>query len=436
MMPHRPDSAPVGPGETIAGKYRIEHVIGQGGMGVVVAARHLELQQRVAIKFLLAAPDEASVVRFLREARAAAKVNSDHVCRVFDFGRLETDEPYLVMDYLEGEDLVAVLARERPIAPERAVGWILEACDAVASAHALGIVHRDIKPANLFLAKRPNGTQAIKVLDFGISKVLGVTVSDSVAFVGTPLYMSPEQIEGARDIDGRTDIWSLGATLYELLAGTPPFETDSIITLVVKIRETAVDPLDERNPAVPRGLAAVVERCLEKRKEDRYASIADLVTALSPFAPHASRALVARAANRPLALAATTPVDPPFPIARPLPWRPLAIGIAGLAIGGAAVALLQRNVRTAPIVPTPSASASASTAPSGALPPVPSAMTPAVSAAPPAASATATSSMPPRPSRPPVHPNVVAPSSAPMPAVPPTSTGNKGHRDLDRDEPR
>src|SRR3954452_10790259 len=192
---HMISAAPVLPGETLAGKYKVERVLGKGGMGIVVAARHLELDERVAIKFLLGERSSAGVDRFLREARAAAKVKGEHVCRVFDFGRLETGEPYIVMEYLEGPDLARKLASQGPQPVPAVVGWIIEACDALAEAHAIGIVHRDLKPANVFLANRTDGSSCAKILDFGISKLAAETMTSTATVMGSPLYMSPEQME-------------------------------------------------------------------------------------------------------------------------------------------------------------------------------------------------------------------------------------------------
>jgi eukaryotic-like serine/threonine-protein kinase len=292
-------AAPVLPGETLAGKYRVERVLGKGGMGIVMAARHLELDERVAIKFLLGERTDGGVERFLREARAAAKVKGEHVCRVFDFGRLETGEPYIVMEHLEGTDLARKLDREGPQPAEVAVGWIVEACDALAEAHAIGIVHRDLKPANIFLAERTDGSSCAKVLDFGISKLSKAeTMTGTATMMGSPVYMSPEQMESARDVDARSDVWSLGVMLYELIAGKPPFIGESMVQLSVMVRERREEPLELVKPGVPEGLARIVTQCLEKRPEDRFGSVADLAAALGPFAPPEVSALVARLVRR------------------------------------------------------------------------------------------------------------------------------------------
>jgi serine/threonine-protein kinase len=291
--------APVLPGEVLAGKYRVERVLGQGGMGVVVAARHLELDERVAIKFLVGEPPPAAVERFAREARAAAKVKSEHVCRVFDVGKLETGEPYLVMEHLEGEDLGEKIDREGPQTLVDSAGWVIEACDALAEAHALGIVHRDLKPPNVFLAKRADGSRCAKVLDFGISKLPSIgSMTKSAVMMGSPFYMSPEQIESSRDVDARADIWSLGVMLYELLAGSPPFCADSMVQLAVMVRETAYEPVTRRVPSLPSKIDEILARCLAKSPADRYPGVAGLVADLAQFASPDIAPLAMRLARR------------------------------------------------------------------------------------------------------------------------------------------
>jgi serine/threonine-protein kinase len=233
QQPARALSAAPSPGEVIATKYRVERVLGAGGMGVVVAAHHLQLETRVAIKFLLPGTlkDADAVARFAREARAAAKITNEHVARVFDVGALETGAPYIVMEFLDGVDLATRLRSQGPLDIEEAVEFLLQICEALAEAHALGIVHRDLKPANLFCFRRPDGLPWIKILDFGISKTLHTegfsaqaAFTQSAAIMGSPRYMSPEQMQSARNVDARSDIWALGIVLYELLAGRPPFK--------------------------------------------------------------------------------------------------------------------------------------------------------------------------------------------------------------------
>ena len=227
-------ASPVREGDLLAGKYRVDRVLGSGGMGIVVAARHEQLGQFVALKFLReqALGNPEAVARFLREARACVKLRSDHAAKVLDVGTLETGAPYMVMEYLEGADLGAVLAKYGPLPVETAALYVVQACEAIAAAHAAGIVHRDLKPQNLFLARTVGGASRIKVLDFGVSKVIaglemaGVTQTGSM--LGSPLYMSPEQMRSSRDVDARADVWALGVVLFELLTQRWPFEAESI----------------------------------------------------------------------------------------------------------------------------------------------------------------------------------------------------------------
>lgn len=303
-------TSPILPGEVLAQKYRVERMLGQGGMGVVVSARHVELGHQVAIKFLVSDGPKNSTERFLREARAAALVKSEHVCRVFDVGRLDSGEPYIVMEYLEGWDLAEMLASDGPPPIETVARWIIEACDALASAHSQGVVHRDLKPANLFLQQGVDGATAIKVVDFGISKVASPDkLTRTAVMMGTPIYMSPEQLESARDVDFRSDIWSLGVVLYELLTGSPPFNGESLVQLAVQVREKPHPAPSSRRPEVPPALEQVVDKCLSKRAEDRYESVNHMVADLAPFAPPEATALVAKMTRR-LALRGSNPHVP------------------------------------------------------------------------------------------------------------------------------
>nr|HMR07207.1 serine/threonine-protein kinase [Polyangiaceae bacterium] len=218
----------VNQGDILAGKFRVEKLLGSGGMGMVVAAHHLQLDEPVAIKFLLpeALTNAAAVGRFAREARAATKIKSEHVVRIIDIGSFDSGEPYIVMEYLNGQDLSQLLAARGPLPPDEVAEYILQACEAIVEAHVLGIVHRDLKPANLFVAARMDGTPLVKVLDFGISKVStgpDLSLTETSALMGSPLYMSPEQMASAKSVDARTDIWALGVILYELVTGKPPF---------------------------------------------------------------------------------------------------------------------------------------------------------------------------------------------------------------------
>jgi eukaryotic-like serine/threonine-protein kinase len=288
-------------GEVLAGKYRVEQVLGQGGMGVVVAAMHLQLGQLVALKFLLPhmCQHAEAVVRFSREARAAVQIQSEHVARVTDVGTLESGAPYMVMEYLKGSDLGDVLRLRGPLPIAEAVGFLLQACEAIAEAHALGIVHRDLKPANMFLTQRRDGSPLVKVLDFGISKALqetsgGVSVTHTSAIMGSPLYMSPEQVRSSKTVDARSDVWALGVILQELLTGAPTYEAETASALMAMIAADPPTPLRQRRPDAPVPLEAAVLRCLEKDRERRTQNVAEFARAIAPFAAPEARASVER----------------------------------------------------------------------------------------------------------------------------------------------
>ena len=290
--------AGVAVGDVIAGKYRVERVLGQGGMGMVVAATHIDLDQLVAIKFLLpaAAANASAVERFAREARASAKLRSDNVVHVTDVGTFDSGEPFIVMEYLEGQDLGQVLREGGALAIDDAVDYVLQACAALAEAHAAGIIHRDLKPANLFLATRQDTVSVVKVVDFGISKVTAAIPTGKLTstqdLMGSPLYMSPEQLAVSHDIDGRSDIWSLGVILYELIAGHLPFRDEGLPQLCTAVLVRPAPPI-ERTDLAP-GLAAIISRCLEKEAAARYAAVGEFAAALAEFAPARSGPTLAR----------------------------------------------------------------------------------------------------------------------------------------------
>jgi serine/threonine-protein kinase len=280
-------------GTIIAAKYRVEKTLGAGGMGVVVAALHMQLGQRVAIKFMRgeAAHDENAVGRFVREARAAAALANEHVTRVLDVGTLENGAPYMVMEYLAGVDLGEVLHRDGPLSIPLTVETVLQACEALAEAHARGIVHRDLKPANLFATARPDGSRLIKVLDFGISKAIdfarpesGNSLTASGLVIGSPGYMSPEQVRSSKEVDARTDVWALGVILYELLTGVSPFLGETMGDTLARIVAEDPAPLAQKRPDVPPALAATVAQCLARKVDARVQSVAELAQRLLPFA--------------------------------------------------------------------------------------------------------------------------------------------------------
>jgi serine/threonine protein kinase len=298
-VPHDAQS-PVAPGDMLAGKYRVEKVLGVGGMGVVVAAEHVQLNQRVALKFVLpgALQSEAAVERFLREARAAVRLKSEHVAKVQDVGTLETGAPYMVMEYLEGADLSKVLEDRGPLPIEDACDYVVQACEAVAEAHSLGIIHRDLKPQNLFLTQAVGGAPLVKVLDFGVSKIDAGPdsrqLTQTSTVMGSPLYMAPEQMRSARNADARSDIWALGVVLYELLTGKVPFDAESMPELCLKVVSDPVPSMRETRADIPEALDLVVRTCLEKKPDNRYADPAELSAALAPFAPETARETIER----------------------------------------------------------------------------------------------------------------------------------------------
>ncbi|WP_437808833.1 protein kinase domain-containing protein [Sorangium sp. So ce1078] len=297
QQPAAPSGVPV-PGDVLAGKYRIERVLGAGGMGVVLAAWHLVLERRVAVKFLLpeaaALPDAGA--RFLREARAAAALDGQHIARVIDVGTLDSGAAYMVLEYLTGDDLGHVLQTRGPLPLVEAADYLLQACEALAEAHARGIIHRDLKPKNLFLTRRPDGTPLLKVLDFGLSKF--IATGDSVKeasltatglIMGSIHYMSPEQIRSLKFADVRTDIWALGVILYRMLTGRHPFEGDSITAVTAAIMMDTPTSVMTLRPDVPPAVTALVGRCLVKDPNARVQSVTEIARVLAPFGTHRAR---------------------------------------------------------------------------------------------------------------------------------------------------
>jgi len=297
-------SMPFKPGEIVGGKYEIIELIGEGGVGFVVAANHVELGDKVALKFLRPEMLENTEIvgRFAREATAAVKIKSEHVARVFDVGQLHDGSPFIVMEFLDGRDLYNVIIHDGPQPIRCAVDYVLQACEALADAHLCGIVHRDIKPENLFLIQRSHGIDLIKVLDFGISKVAltGSAIETQGPLIrtmlpmGSPVYMSPEQIRASKNVDSRTDIWSMGCVLHELLTGIAAFDAPTLTQLSATILENDPVPPSQGNSGIPAALDAVVARCLEKDPNRRFQNVAELALALYPFAASRSRISVER----------------------------------------------------------------------------------------------------------------------------------------------
>jgi len=279
-------------GSTVLGKYRVERVIGQGGMGVVLAARNIQLDELVAFKFLSAkvATDGPTVDRFLREARASLKIKNEHVVRVLDASPGDaTSPPYILMEYLEGIDLAALLQQRGPLPITDAVDYVLQACEAISEAHVIGIVHRDLKPANLLLTQRGDGMPLVKVLDFGISKALmdetsNPNLTDTQAVFGSPTYMSPEQVRSSKRVDHRTDVWAMAVVLYELLTGRTPFICDNVSGLLAAIIADSAPHPGQFRPDLPPELAQTLMAALQKDREQRTQTIPDFAARLRPFA--------------------------------------------------------------------------------------------------------------------------------------------------------
>jgi serine/threonine-protein kinase len=372
-------------GSVIAGKYRIQRQIAEGGNGIVVEAMHLALRQPVAIKYLKPGPRASSdiVERFEREGRLAAQLTSEHVVRVHDVGELGDGSPFMVMELLKGRDLGKVLVESGPLPIPRAVDYVLQTCDALAQAHALDIVHRDIKPENLILAERASNTPIVKVIDFGISKAAPgrdrdghwVRETSRNDRLGTPIYMSPEQLRSSSEVDARTDIWSLGVMLHEFLTQALPFNGDDLPQLCTNILLLSPMRLRDMRPGAPPELEAIILKCLEKSPDQRFRNVAELAQELAPFGPPGSQERAARikdvlrvagmsirpAAPRPGSLDAVAIRDLVAPSLERTEWRRprrrgIAIFVGAVLATGALAALLSfrrtgASLSTTPLVP-------------------------------------------------------------------------------------
>ncbi len=290
-------ASPLNVGDILAQSYAIEKIIGAGGMAVVALAAHVEYRHRVAIKILRPENSRKTEVvkRFEREQRTLTMLHSEHTLRIYGMGQ-HAGLPYMMIEYLQGKDLAELIKAEGPLPIELAVEYILQACHALAEAHLLGVVHRDLKPGNLFLTRRTDGSPCVKVLDFGISKVshenMGLgsleeasLVTKTTAIMGSPFYMSPEQMVSSTNVDARSDIWSLGVTLYELLTKALPFAAESAAAVCGRIMGDEPTPLRKLRPSYPKGLEDIIRRCLSKRPSERFQNVADLAVRLADFGP-------------------------------------------------------------------------------------------------------------------------------------------------------
>ncbi len=365
------------------GKYVVDSILGRGGMGIVVAARHERAgrSELVAIKLLhpKAAKDAVQVERFVREARSTVRIKSEHVVRVLDAGAEEsTGSPFIVMEFLQGRDLAYVLANFGPMPPKTAVDYIIQICEAAAAAHALGIVHRDLKPSNFFLTHRADGTALVKVLDFGISKAAQLDgmpdprLTETQAVFGSPTYMSPEQIRSSKNVDQRSDIWSLGVTLFEMLTRKLPFVADNVAGLLASVIADPPFTVSHFRPDVPPGLEAVVLACLEKDAARRISSAGELARRLAPFASPAGAQLALqvqevpspsgsspnvvpqRPSMAPGARSPSSPSSPSFTPSSPswlpaapasIPGPPVSFGTTGTDLSATGPAAFRASVR-------------------------------------------------------------------------------------------
>jgi hypothetical protein len=351
----------------IHGKYLVEREIGRGGMGIVYRAMHIGLERPVALKVVLPelAHNEMVVQRMLDEARCAAQITSVHVVRVLDVGQLDSGEPFIVMDLVEGEDVARAVERDGIPPLELAVQWVLEASVAIAEAHEKRIVHRDLKPANLFLARSEGAAPLIKVLDFGISKRLDRAAHRSVTqpnqLIGSPHYMAPEQIRAPLAVDARADIWALGVILIELVTGRRPFGGDTLGSVCANVLGSEPDLPEEALAALPAELLLVLRRAVRKDPNERFQDVAELAAALAPFAPTGAEGALSAIARRSRWGAQRTSATSGCSVALPSLAAPpvarsrrasVAFGLGGVALALALASnvwLIARNPRSTPM---------------------------------------------------------------------------------------
>jgi len=372
---------PVTIGRVFADRYRVDGLLGNGGMGVVFAATHLQLETRVAIKLLRpeVSGTRTASARLLREARATARIKSENVARILDTGALDGVGLYIVMEYLEGADLAALMQKPPGWSPSEVVALLLQACEGVRAAHELGIIHRDLKPSNLFVTRNPSGAPHVKVLDFGLSKLVdpktgspivtraGNQLTSPDSRIGSPVYMSPEQLTDPRAVDIRTDIWSLGVILFEMLTGHAPFEAKTLPELCRLILHEKPRSVRELRPDLSPGLGSIIERCLQRLPNDRYASVGGLMKDLAPFTTPGPVQ-----APEPPAPPAPAPAPPPPLAARPAFRRWIAATGGGLLLALALAIAIGRHrgataVTVAPAQPRPADAGTASVAPPPAV---------------------------------------------------------------------
>ena len=325
-------------GTVIDGRYRVDEILGEGAMGVVVAAKHLQLDERVALKFLRYCSqggDDDFRSRFRREAKVSAMLRNQHITRVVDVGIWRDRVPYMVMEHLAGTDLRLLIKNEGPLPVTRAVHLVVQVCLGISEAHAKGVVHRDLKPSNIFVVPRPDGSDLVKILDFGISKwAAGEADIDDLTKTGTilgsPNYMAPEQLVGNPRVDARADVWSIGAILYRLLSGRAPFESPSFPRLVAEVTSDRLPPaLTALRPEISRELEAVVMRCFARNRDRRIQNVAELAGDLLDAVEAPSAAAVRQRIDATLSIpTAEIPITSAEDEAPPAPPSPPAMDVA------------------------------------------------------------------------------------------------------------